>query len=128
MLDGSAGGPALNIAVMSNVSPHYAPRGRHLVAAAVPGIVDGDLEHGVRGQLVRMFGASVGSWTHLRTYRIPHGQPDQTPPFSPKKSVHLRENLFVGGDHRDTASIQGALFSGRRCAEAISQYLSERTN
>jgi len=25
----------------------------------------------------------------------------------------------VCGDHRDTGSIQGALFSGRRCAEAI---------
>jgi phytoene dehydrogenase-like protein len=128
VLDGTACGPALNIAVMSNVSRHYAPPGRHLVAAAVPGVVEGDLEHEVRDQLTRMFGSQVGSWTHLRTYRIPHGQPDQSPPFSPKKAVHLRDNLFVGGDHRDTASIQGALFSGRRCAEAISQYLVDRIN
>jgi hypothetical protein len=25
----------------------------------------------------------------------------------------------VCGDHRDTGSIQGALYSGRRCAEAV---------
>ena len=26
---------------------------------------------------------------------------------------------YVAGDHRDTASIQGALYSGRRCGEAV---------
>jgi predicted NAD/FAD-dependent oxidoreductase len=31
----------------------------------------------------------------------------------------MTEGLFVCGDHRDTASIQGALVSGRRTAEAI---------
>jgi predicted NAD/FAD-dependent oxidoreductase len=33
--------------------------------------------------------------------------------------VSLGEGLFVCGDHRDTGSIQGAMFSGRRCAEAV---------
>ena len=69
--------------------------------------------------MVRMFGPSATRWTHLRSYRIEHGQPDQSPPFSPKKRVHVRDNMFVAGDHRDTASIQGALFSGRRAAEAV---------
>ncbi len=123
ILDGSARGPALNVAVMSNVSEHYAPAGRHLIAAAVPGSLDDGLEISVREQMVRMFGDAARSWTHLRTYRIPHGQPDQSPPFSPKKRVHLRDNIFVAGDHRDTASIQGALFSGRRVAEAIHRHL-----
>ncbi|MDQ5874658.1 MAG: FAD-dependent oxidoreductase [Actinomycetota bacterium] len=27
--------------------------------------------------------------------------------------------LFVAGDHRDTASIQGALYSGRRAGSAV---------
>jgi hypothetical protein len=52
-------------------------------------------------------------------YAIAHGQPDQRPPFSPKQPVALGQGLFVCGDHRDTASIQGALFSGRRSAEAV---------
>lgn len=125
VLDGTARGPVLNIAVMSNISPYYAPPGQHLVAAAIPGSVEGDLEHGAREQLTGMFGPGVTSWRHLRTYRIEHGQPDQSPPFSPKKPVHLRDNVFVSGDHRDTASIQGALFSGRRGAEAIGQYLND---
>jgi predicted NAD/FAD-dependent oxidoreductase len=33
--------------------------------------------------------------------------------------VLVSDGLYVCGDHRDTGSIQGALYSGRRCAEAI---------
>jgi phytoene dehydrogenase-like protein len=123
ILDGTAEGPALNIAVMSNISEYYAPAGGHLIAAAVPGSLDEGLESTVREQMSRMFGPQARSWRQLRTYRIAHGQPDQSPPFSPKKRVHLRGNIFVAGDHRDTASIQGALFSGRRAADAMHAHL-----
>ena len=126
VLDGDGLGPVLNVAVMSNISPFYAPSGRHLVAAALPGILDGDLEAAARTQLTAMFGRSVDDWRHLRTYRIPHGQPDQSPPFSPKKRIDLGDGLFVCGDHRDTASIQGALFSGRRTGDAVRRWLSAR--
>jgi phytoene dehydrogenase-like protein len=119
ILNGEHDGPALNVAVMSNVSSRYAPDGQHLIAAAVPRSLDSDLEFDVRQQLHRWWGSQVDDWRHLRSYRIPHGQPDQSPPFSPKEKVRLSDSLYVCGDHRDTASIQGALFSGRRCAEAI---------
>lgn len=119
VLDGYGRGPVLNVAVMSNVSPHYAPAGRHLIAAAMPGVVDGDLEAIARAQLRSWWGPEVEKWRHLRTDRIPHGQPDQSPPFRPRKKVSLGNGLYVCGDHRDTASIQGAMFSGRRCAEAV---------
>ena len=73
----------------------------------------------VRDQLTQWWGPQVASWRVLRVDTIRHGQPDQYPPFAPKRPVSLGEGLFVCGDHRDTASIQGALFSGRRTAEAI---------
>jgi phytoene dehydrogenase-like protein len=119
VLDGGSSGPVLNVAVMSNVATGYAPPGQHLIAAAMPGVAEGDLEAAARQQLRGWWGSSVDSWRHLRTYRIPHGQPDQTPPLSPKRRVALGNGLYVCGDHRDTGSIQGALFSGRRCAEAV---------
>ena len=119
ILNGEHNGPALNVAVMSNVSRHYAPEGQHLIAAAIPQSIDSNLEVAVREQLRSWWGSEVDEWQHLASYRIPHGQPDQSPPFSPKQRVRLTESLFVCGDHRDTASIQGALFSGRRCAEAL---------
>ena len=119
VLDGTGAGPALNVAVMSNVAPEYAPVGSALIAAACPGVVDAEVEPAVRRQLHGWWGSQVGGWRHLRTHTIPHGQPDQRPPFSPKQRVALGDGLFVCGDQRDTASIQGALFSGRRCGEAV---------
>ena len=123
VLDGTADGPARNIAVMTNVAPEYAPRGQALMAAACPGINDPDAEEPVRRQLARIWGAQVAAWSHLRTDAIAHGQPRQYPPFSPKQRIDLGDGLFVCGDHRDTASIQGAMFSGRRCAEAVARRL-----
>lgn len=126
VINAEGAGPVLNVAVMSNVAQGYAPPGRHLVAAVVPGelavdatLDDEELDVRVRRQLRGWWGPQVDSWRHLRTYRIAHGQPDQSPPFLPKRRVSLGGGRFVCGDHRDTGSIQGALYSGRRCAEAV---------
>ena len=119
MLDGVRSGPALNVVVMSNVAPEYAPAGSALIAAACPGVNDPDIEPGVRAQLRSIWGPAVDTWRHLRTDAIAHGQPRQHPPFSPKQRIALGDGIFVCGDHRDTASIQGALYSGRRCGEAV---------
>ena len=110
---------ATNVAVLSDVAPDYAPAGRSLIAAACPGVADAAAETAVRLQLEKIWGEAVIGWRHLRTDVIEHGQPRQPPGFSPKQRVALGDGLFVCGDHRDTASIQGALFSGRRCAEAV---------
>lgn len=119
VLDGTAAGPALNTSVMSNVAPEYAPPGSTLIVAACPGVNDPHIEPAVRAQMRTMWGPVVDTWRHLRTDAIAHGQPRQRPPFSPKQRIDLGDGLFVCGDHRDTASIQGALYSGRRCGEAV---------
>jgi phytoene dehydrogenase-like protein len=124
VLDGTGNGPVLNVAVISNVAPSYAPADKHLIVAALPGVTDGDLEAMSREQLRSWWGPQVDDWKHLRTYVINHGGPVQKPPFSPKQRVNLGGGLFVCGDHRDTGSIQGAMFSGRRCGEAVVQSLA----
>ena len=124
VLDGTGNGPVLNVAVISNVAPSYAPADKHLIVAALPGVTDGDLEAMSREQLRSWWGPQVNDWKHLRTYVINHGGPVQKPPFSPKQRVNLGNGLFVCGDHRDTGSIQGAMFSGRRCGEAVVQSLA----
>jgi len=119
VLDGTGGGPVLNLAVMSEVAPSYAPPGRSLVVAACPGETGPTLETCARTQLAGWFGSAVDGWELLRVDRIAHGQPLSAAPFSPKKRVSLGEGRFVAGDHRDTPSIQGAMFSGRRCGDAV---------
>jgi phytoene dehydrogenase-like protein len=119
VLDGAGSGPALNVAVMTNVAPSYSSDGRALVSAACPGTWGDDIETKVRRQLRGWFGPTVDAWQHLRTYRIPYAQPDQSPPLHPKRRTRLSSSLWVCGDHRDTGSIQGALYSGRRTAEDV---------
>jgi hypothetical protein len=46
-----------------------------------------------------------------------------TPPLDVRRPVDLGDGLFVAGDHRDTASIQGALVSGRRAADAVLRHI-----
>lgn len=129
ILDGEMSGPAKNVAVMSEVSPSYAPSGRALIAAAVPGpeALDPTITSRVRDQLARWFGSTTSDWEHLRTDVVPHGQPAQSPPFGPKKPVALGGGLFVCGDHRDTASTQGAMYSGERTAVAVLRHLAGRS-
>jgi phytoene dehydrogenase-like protein len=124
VLDGTGNGPVLNVAVISNVAPSYAPADKHLIVAALPGVTEGDLEAMSRKQLRSWWGSQVDDWKHLRTYVINHGGPVQKPPFSPKQRVDLGNGLFVCGDHRDTGSLQGAMYSGRRCGEAVVRSLA----
>ena len=120
VLDGAQSGPVKNVASLTAVAPTYAPAGRHLAVAAIPGAsaLAGDLEHDVRQQLRGWWPGST-SWQTLRVDVIEHGQPIQNAPFDPKRLVRLGEGRYVCGDHRDTASIQGALYSGRRTAAAV---------
>ncbi|MCB9380340.1 MAG: FAD-dependent oxidoreductase [Acidimicrobiaceae bacterium] len=130
ILDGAHSGPALNVAVMSSVAPEYAPDGQTLVVAACPGVAPADdegravLAAEVRAQLTRWWGRGVADWRVLRVDAIHHGQPEHRPPFDPKRRVALGDGMFVCGDHRDTPSIQGALFSGRRCGNAVVESLA----
>jgi phytoene dehydrogenase-like protein len=126
VLDGDGGGPVNNLCVPSRVAPSYAPPGAALVSASVVGGAAGDavetaLEAAVRRQLEGWFGPQVRGWRHLRTYRVRHAQPEQRPgTLEPvERPVRLDGGLFVCGDHRDTASLHGAMLSGRRAAEAV---------
>jgi phytoene dehydrogenase-like protein len=125
VLDGDGQGPVNNLCVPSAVAPTYAPPGAALISAAVvdrPDLPKGpDLESAVLGQLADWFGSAVVAWRHLRTYTIPHAQPAQPPGAldPPERPVRLRPGLYVCGDHRDNASINGALASGHRTADAV---------
>ena len=66
-----------------------------------------------------ILGADASGWELLIRHDIPHALPAQPPPLSVRRPVRIQDGLWVCGDHRDTASIQGALVSGRRAAEAV---------
>ncbi|GAA4356704.1 NAD(P)/FAD-dependent oxidoreductase [Angustibacter luteus] len=123
-LDGGRRGPLVNSAVVSNVAPAYAGGRGALVATTVLGArEDPAVERAVRAQLRLVYGADPRPWELVATYAIPDALPAMLPPLDVRQPVDLRDGLFVAGDHRDTASIQGALVSGRRAATAVLAHL-----
>jgi phytoene dehydrogenase-like protein len=124
VLDADGGGWINNLAVMSDVAPPYAPAGAALVAVSIvgrPPLPDPELDRQVREQLAGWYGEAVRGWRTLRLDRIAYAQPRQDVTDLPTLARDIRAGpgLWVCGDHRDTGSIQGALVSGRRCADAI---------
>ncbi|KAF5837987.1 hypothetical protein DUNSADRAFT_3580, partial [Dunaliella salina] len=123
-LNGERQGIVNNMCVPSEVSPAYAPPGRSLISVSTvgtyPELSEAELEQKVREHLSQWWGAQeVDSWQHLRTYRIPFAQPNQAPPTNFSRPVSLGGGLYVCGDHRDSATLDGTLVSGRRAAEAL---------
>ncbi len=126
-LNGDGRGPINNLCVPTIAAPSYGPSDRSLVSVTSLGIMNDhdQLQVEVVKQLVEWFGSSVRDWKHLRTYSIPYALPAQIPPAlsTPERLVRWQSGLYVCGDHRDNASIQGAMVSGRRAAEAVMQDL-----
>ena len=123
ILNGEGRGPINNVAVLTNVAPGYAASQEALVSVTVlggPSDSSGSLSD-VRVQLNEWYGPRAQHWRHVRTYHIPTALPDQAPPFlSPvEKPVKVGDSVYRCGDYVDTASINGALRSGRRAAEAV---------
>ena len=112
------GGPINNLCVPSEAAPSYAPAGRALVSLSILGAGEPDLDAVLR-QLRGWFGSGVTEWRHLRTYRIPRALPAYPVGGFGTPSVRLASGLYACGDHREHPSLNGALASGRRAAEAV---------
>jgi phytoene dehydrogenase-like protein len=122
VLNGEGQGPVDNLCVPSAVAPTYAPAGQALVSATVVGAAHADereLESEVRKHLTSWFGAEVAGWKHLRTYRIPLALPARKSLEPAALPVRRNPGIYLCGDHRETPSLQGAMVSGRRAADAL---------
>ena len=74
--------------------------------------------------LAQLYAVPTDRWTLVVRHDIEHAQPAQPPPLHRRAPVDLGGGLFVAGDHRDTASLQGALVSGARTAVAVARSLT----
>ncbi len=124
VVNAEATGPIDNLTVPSDVAADYAPPGSSLIYTSIRGDWQGgedELADAVRHQAGTWFGAAARDWRHLVTVSVHRALPDESPaarrlrPAGPQ----LAPGLFLCGDHCATASINGALASGRRCAAAI---------
>lgn len=124
VLNGEGRGPISSLCVPSQIASAYAPPNVALVSVTVlgnPTADDQHLEQSVRAQLTDWFGVQVAKWRYLRCYRILHALPGQEPDMLEPVSnmIHHQPGLLFCGDHRENATIHGAMVSGRRAAETI---------
>ncbi|MGW2589444.1 NAD(P)/FAD-dependent oxidoreductase [Streptomyces sp. NPDC001515] len=126
LLDADRSGPVAHTAVMSEVDPARAPEGRALISSTVLGTRPADLDRTVRGHLAALYGVPTDDWELLAVHHDPEAVPAMEPPHDPQRPVRVLSGLYVCGDHRDTGTVQGALSSARRAAEAILDDLGVR--
>ena len=124
-LNGKDEGIINNCCFPSTVARSYAPPGQHLVSVSTVGSAEGlmsddELEAKVRKQLSSWFGAAqVDAWSLLQVYHIPYSQPNQSPPTNFNRTSRVSNGIFICGDHRSSATFDGAIKSGRKAAEAL---------
>lgn len=131
-LNGDGAGPVNNFSVISQVAPTYAPTDKHLISTSVLGthkLTEVQLSGFIIAQMKNWFGKVASTWQFLRGYYLTHAQPQQFPGAlePPQRPVRVRPGVYVCGDHRDNASMQGAMVSGRRAAEAVLADLSRQS-
>ncbi len=127
-VDGERRSPLANTVVLSAAARAYSPDDRALVASTILGPPSADpgqptSEAGVRHEAARVYGTDTSGWELVHVHEIPNALTSMPPPLDVRRPVALGDGLFVAGDHRDSASIQGALVSGRRAADAVLGHL-----
>ncbi|MFB8167093.1 FAD-dependent oxidoreductase [Kitasatospora purpeofusca] len=115
-------GAVLNSVVLSEVVPGCSPDGRALVSTSVPGVAAD--EGAVRRRAGELYGVDVSGWEPLAAYRIPAALPAAPAPLPLSRTTRFAPGRYVCGDHRATASLQGALASGARAAREVSADLA----
>lgn len=109
-------GPVVNALVVSEAAPGYSPDAPLVQASTLdPQATEAE----IRAHVGTLFRTDAARWDLLARYAVPHALPAMTAPHRFRRRVRFGERLYVCGDHRDTSSIQGALVSGRRAAEAV---------
>jgi phytoene dehydrogenase-like protein len=121
-LDGENRGPVNNACILSNAAPELAPPGWHLISTSIVGTPSSaELHDVVRDQMTRWFGEGALEWQHLRTYQVRNAQPEgrQLKLGDEALATVLEPGLYRCGDYVEDVSINGALVSGRKAAEAV---------
>jgi phytoene dehydrogenase-like protein len=118
-LNTSGEGRVNNVCVISDVAPGYAPKDRSLISVSLLGIhKNSDIPNAVKEELYSWFGEQTRDWKHLRTDLIKHALPEQGPGLKSPGYLFI-DGMHICGDHTSSASIEGAITSGIKTAEAI---------
>ena len=123
ILNGESQGLVRTLCVLSEAAPSYAPAGRALISVTATEQLEAhdDFPEAVRLSLQSWFGSQVDEWRHLRTDHIHRARPplEALPPGNRTTSPRVAAGLYLCGDYRESGTLDGALLSGRKAAEAL---------
>lgn len=112
-VDAQRTGPVINTVPLTYAVPSYAPAGTVLVSSST---LTEAPEQDVRSHLAYLYGVDTTTWQVIDHYTIAYALPSMRPPLQVSGRTHAGP-VIVAGDHTTTASIQGAMVSGRRAAD-----------
>lgn len=118
----TAHGPVINTVPLTYAVPSYSPADYVLVSTSALGShrgSDGEtarIEQAVREQLSTLYGTDTRAWELLASYPIDYALPSMRPPRRVSRAIE-QGDVIIAGDHTATASIQGAMVSGRRAGD-----------
>jgi phytoene dehydrogenase-like protein len=122
LVDADPHSPVARTAAVSHAAPGRSPDGRTLVSTNVVGHTEtrtSELESEVRARLSELYSAADDRWECVAVHHFPHAVPAMTSPHNFRRPVRLIHGLYVCGDHRGTAGIDGAMESGQRAARSV---------
>lgn len=122
VVDADPRSPVARTAAVSHAVPSRSPDHRTLISTNVAGhtaVRTSELEAAVRARLGELYAADSDRWECLAVHHFPHAVPAMHSPHNFRRPVRLIHGLYVCGDHRDTAGIDGAIASGRRAARSV---------
>ena len=106
--------------VLTEVAPSYGPGTGALVSSSVAGLADSPAtERLLRARLADLYRTGTASWEFLASYPVQEAVPTLAPHQPFRKPVRFGDRLYACGDYLDTPSLQGAMVSGRRAAQAV---------
>ncbi len=124
---GALRGPVVTSVALTDSAPEYAPAGRDLIASSVLGTTMTD-EARVRREVGFLHGRRPEELELVARVAVAGALPAAPAPLGDlRRPVELADGLVVAGDHRDTPSIQGAMASGHRAAQALLRRLGPTT-
>ncbi len=115
-----------NFCRLDEVQPAYAPKGQSLWSVTLRDkATESHLQ--IAESLASLLSCSAADLRHLRSYRIDRALPKIASPRHdiPAEQSQLGSHIYLAGDYLLNASIEAALRSGQRAAEACTETLEK---
>ncbi|GAA3398298.1 NAD(P)/FAD-dependent oxidoreductase [Streptomyces roseoviridis] len=115
----------LNTCVLTALQPRFSADGRALVATSVLGAPDAARAATVLRALGEVYGTDTRTWEPVHRVTVRDALPAMPGPAPLSRRTRFAPGRYVCGDHRATASLQGALASGARAAREVTADLRD---